>query len=649
MLLPANRLAQFGSFHLDLDQRVLSKDGNYVPLPPKDIETLLVLVEAGGRIVEKSELLEKVWPGIFVEEGNLTRHIFNLRQALESEDSSTNNYIETIPKRGYRFVAPVAYLNPPISKTPKTSRSSDDEALAQTNSTEFGKPHALLSPEIQATSNRPRLALATAALLALAVAGYFSYMYFKPPPILASHRVMLAVLPVQNLSGNSSQDYVDDGLTEELIAQLGRLNPQQLGVIARTSSMAYKDTRKTIGQIGHELGVDYVLETSLRQFNGHLRFTAQLVRTSDQTHLWAQEYDKQAGDLISIQDEIGRTVADQIRVKLSPPASDHVQPLRTVNTESHEAYLEGRYSMNRRSKDSLTKGIEFFQQAIEKDPSNARAYAGLADSYNLMVFYGYLESSLGIVHAKEAAERAIALDDSLAEGHAALAYVNFMWLWDWAVAEQEFRRAIELNQNYSTAHHWFALYLAAMNRSQEAAEEIKKAEILDPRSPIVKSAAGWIYYFTRQPQLAAEECRSALQLDPKFMIAHSVLGLSYEESGEYDRAIAEFRRSIELSGIQQPTYLGYLGHAYAVSGRRDEAREVLRELDESAKVGHVGLLNKAVIYAGLGDKEEAMKTLREAATQNDASRVWLRVNPQLDNLRSDSRFNALLPQPRRPF
>jgi TolB-like protein/DNA-binding winged helix-turn-helix (wHTH) protein/Flp pilus assembly protein TadD len=646
---PANRLAQFGSFLLDLDQRVLSKDGSYVPLPPKDIETLVILVEARGRIVEKSELLEKVWPGTFVEEGNLTRHVFNLRQALISEDGSTNKFIETVPKRGYRLIAPVEYINTTASETSRVSISPPDAASVQADSPVLIQAEPLLSPAVKAPSPRLRLVLAAAALVAVAAAGYFVYINFVPRPTLASRRVMLAVLPVQNLSGNSSQDYVDDGLTEELIAQLGRLNPQQLGVIARTSSMAYKDTKKTIEQIGRELGVDYVLETSLRQSNGHLRFTAQLVRTSDQTHLWAQEYDKQAGDLISVQDEIGRIVADQIRVKLSPRSSDHVQPLRTVNNESHEAYLEGRYSMNRRSADGLTKGIAFFQEAIEKDPSNARAYAGLADSYNLMVFYGYLESSLGIVHAKEAAERAIAIDDSLAEGHAALAYVNFMWLWDWAVAEQEFRRAIELNQNYSTAHHWFALYLAAMNRPQEAAEEIKKAEILDPRSPIVKSAAGWIYYFARQPQLAGEECRSALQLDPDFMVAHSVLGLSYEDRGEYDQAISEFRRSIALSGIQQPTYLGYLGHAYAVSGKHDEAREVLRELDESAKVGHVGLLNKAVIYAGLGDKEEAIKTLQQAASQNDASRVWLRVNPQLESLRSDSRFTALLPKSRHPF
>ncbi|MGC2527249.1 MAG: tetratricopeptide repeat protein [Candidatus Acidiferrum sp.] len=460
---------------------------------------------------------------------------------------------------------------------------------------------------------------------------------------------MLAVLPVQNLSGNSSEDYVDDGLTEELIAQLGMLNPRQLGVISRTSSMAYKNTEKTIAQIGHELGVDYILESSLLQSNGHLRFTAQLVRTSDQTHLWAQEYDKQAGDLIAIQDEIGRTVADQIRLKLSFPAGEVIQPLHTVRPESREAYLRGRYYMNQRSKDGLSKGVEFFLQAIHNDPSDARAYAGLADSYSLMVFYGYSEASLGIVRAQEAAERAIAIDDSLADGHAALAYVNFMWLWDWAAAEQEFHRAIELDPNNSTVHQWFALYLAAMDRPQEAVEEIKMAELLDPRSPIVKSAAGWIFYFARQPQRAAEECLSALQLDPNLMVAHSVLGLSYEEQGRYHQAITEFRRAIELSGIQQSTYLGYLGHAYAVSGRNHEAERVLRELDESAKIGRVALLNKAVIYAGLGDKEKAIETLQQAANQNDASSVWLRVNPQFDNLRSDPRFTALLPKPDHPF
>jgi tetratricopeptide (TPR) repeat protein len=245
------------------------------------------------------------------------------------------------------------------------------------------------------------------------------------------------------------------------------------------------------------------------------------------------------------------------------------------------------------------------------------------------------------LRAGESAEKAIAIDEKLAEGYAALAYVNFMWRGNWPEAEKEFRRAIELNENYSAAHHWFALYLSAAGRSHEAIKEIKVAETLDPRSPAVKSAAGWVYYFARQPQLSANECLSALQLNPNFMVAHAVLGLSYER-GQYEQAISEFRRSIELAGFQQPTYLGYLGHAYAASGKRDAAGEVLHELDESSKVTHVGQWNKAVIYAGLGDKKRAFQSLQASSAENDGSNVWLGVNPQMDNLRSDPRFAELI-------
>jgi TolB-like protein/DNA-binding winged helix-turn-helix (wHTH) protein/tetratricopeptide (TPR) repeat protein len=637
------RLAQFGPFHLDLRERLLTRDGKYVPLPPKDLEILTILVEASGRIVEKAELLEMVWPGIFVEEGNLTRHIFNLRQVFADGNREKNQFIETVPKRGYRFVAPITYQDT-LSRKPGEigeiihSVAERDQAGIE----EGARRSTRQDPGYAGIFPLSRYAWLAAGLIALLSTGYYFYARSRAHPVLASHHAMLAVLPVQNLSGNSAFDYEADGLTEELIAQLGRLDPKDLGVIARTSSMAYKDTKKTVGQIGEELGVDYVLETSLRQSDGHLRFTAQLVRTGDQTHLWAQQFDKQSGDLIDIQEELGSSVASQIRGILIPESIEAVQPLRPATGESHAAYVQGRTALSLRSKDGLTTAVQYFRQAIEKDPTNALAYAGMADAYNLMVFYGFTDGSSGITGARESAEKAIMLDERLAEGHAALAYVNFMWRGNWPEAEKEFRRAIELNENYSAAHHWFALYLSAVGRPDEAIEEIKTAETLDPRSPAVKSAAGWVYYFARQPRLSANECLSALQLNPNFMVAHAVLGLSYEERGQYEQAITEFRRSIELAGFQQPTYLGYLGHAYAASGRRDAAKEVVHELDESSKVTHVGQWNKAVIYAGMKDKDRAFEALLASSAENDGSNVWLGVNPELDNLRSDPRFAELL-------
>ena len=480
----SRRLAQFGSFHLDLRQRVLTKDGKYIPLPPKDSEILTILVEAGGRIVEKAELLEMVWPGIFIEEGNLARHIFNLRQALANGNGEKNQYIETVPKRGYRFVAPIiAYQdsrNTVLTEAvPPQPLAESDQNARKERATASSTPQGLFGH--LRTSRPARYAWMAASVLALLSAGYYFYARPKPRPVLAAHHVMLAVLPVQNLSGNAALDFEADGLTEELIAQLGRLDPKDLGVIARTSSMAYKDTKKTVGQIGQELGVDYVLETSLRQSNGHLRFTAQLVRTSDQTNLWAEQYDKQSGDLIDIQDDLGSAVAGQVRGSLTPQTIDVVERLHPATAESHAAYAQSRTAMSLRSKDGFMRAIQYFNQAIEKDPTNALAYAGRADSYNLMVFYGFTDASSGITHARESAEKAIALDENLAEGHAALAYVNFMWRGNWPEAEKEFRRAIELNENYSAAHHWFALYLAAAGHRTK---RLKKSRLLRLSTPV---------------------------------------------------------------------------------------------------------------------------------------------------------------------
>jgi TolB-like protein/DNA-binding winged helix-turn-helix (wHTH) protein/tetratricopeptide (TPR) repeat protein len=635
-------LAKFGDFELDLEQRVLLKRGKPVPLPPKDIETLVILVEGRGQIVEKKELMEKIWPGTFVEEGNLTRHVFNLRQVL-ADGKSDRHYIETVPKRGYRFVFPVIHDAEGIQGTTTNLLGAEKPSFLQPEDHPFTSEQAV--QEAHWPWSRYRSALALASLLLLGGVAYLTLTHLKPRSTLASHRVMLAVLPVQNLSGDSKLEYVTDGLTEELIAQLGKLNPQQLSVIARTSSMAYKNTNKTITQIAGDLGVDYVLETSLRQSTDRLRFTAQLIRTKDQAHIWAQEYDKNQGDLIAIQDEIGRTVAAQVRVRLSPSAEGRAARWHPVTAESYDLYLRGRHFQNARSKDGLEQSLNYFQQAIDKDSQNAQAFAGMADSYNLLVFYGYMDGSTGIVRAKDAAEQAVATDETLAEGHAALAYVDFMWLWDWNTAELEFHRSIDLDQNYVPAHQWYALYLAARERPQEAIEQIQVAEILDPRSMIVKTAAGWIYYFSRQPELARAKCLSALALDPNFMVAHAVEGLSYEESGQYDSAIAEFKKALDLSAIRQQTYLGYLGHAYAVSGRQAQAKSILGELDQLGSSGvRVDQINKAVIYAGLNEKAEALQAVKQAKAQNDGGVILLRVNPQFDNLRSEPGFEALLPK-----
>lgn len=631
-LMNTKGLAEFGDFQLDLEQRVLLNQGEPIPLPPKDIETLLVLVESQGRIVEKRELMEKVWPATFVEESNLTRHIFNLRQAL-ANGKDRLEYIETVPKRGYRFICPVSFRDAQSCTRPEITAVADRPAgLSQ-------------PPAFRAMPWRRRavqvFGITITLFLALATAGY-RYRGRADFNAKQRPRVMLAVLPVQNLTGDPKLEYVNDGLTEELIAQLGELSPRNLGVIARTSSMAYKNTNKTIGQIARELGVDYVLETSLRESSNDLRFTAQLIDTRDQTHIWAREYDQKSGDWIAVQDEIGRSVAAQISVQLSPNAEKRAAQKVPIRADSYESYLQGLFNLNRRSKDGLDKAVDNFATAIQQDPKNARAYAGLSNAYSLMAFYGFQQGPVPIIQAQEAARKAIETDGDSGRGHAALAYVDFMWLWRWNDADREFRRAIELNHNSLLAHHWYALYLSALNRPQEAIEQIQIAETLDPRSPIVKSAAAWIYYFARKPKNAEAKSLEALELNPDFMVGHATLGLAYEEQGRFDLATSEFKEAIKLSGIQQPTYLGYLGHAYGASGHRAEAEKVLKEFDELTKKGYLGITNVAIVYAGIGDKDRAFSALQDATGQQDASRVWINVNPQLDNLRSDPRFQNLI-------
>jgi TolB-like protein/Tfp pilus assembly protein PilF len=474
---------------------------------------------------------------------------------------------------------------------------------------------------------------------------YAGLRHFRSRAAAAHQRVTLAILPVQNLTGDSGREYVSDGLTEEMIAQLGSLSPQELGVIARTSSMVYKKSNRTAAQIGQELAVDYILEGSLRGSGERMRFTAQLIRARDQVHVWAREYELSMANVEGFQDKVATAIARQIHLQLSPIAGEQLKPSRPVVPEAYDAYLKGRFYWNTRTREGLWKSVEQFKRAIEKDPASARAYAGLADSYNMLMFYGYYRGTTGVLHAKAAAEQAIEHDESIAEAHAALAYTNFMWLWDWAGAEREFRRAIELNPSYVPAHHWYALYLAALNRQGEALEQIKFAKSLDPLSPIVNTAVGYIYYFGRRFDNAIDISRAVLADNPDFVVAHAVLGLGYEGKGAYNKAIAEFQRATELTGDSTSVYLGWLGHAYALSGRKREAEEILSELDELAKQGFPRLSHKAVIYAGLGENERAMESLRRARDQDDAALVWLRVDPRYDPLRADPRYEELVPLP----
>jgi TolB-like protein/DNA-binding winged helix-turn-helix (wHTH) protein len=612
----------FGEFRLDADQRALFRKDELVSLTPKALETLLFLVERHGRIVDKKELIEAVWPDTFVEEVSIARNVSVLRKIL-SENEEGQSYIETIPKRGYRFVAPV-------------------RAGAETQQEESGFVSSLTAEAVTKPAKRgwTRKAAILLGLIGLIV-GVWYWRRGATQNAMSPPRVMLAVMPVQNLSGDAGRDYVTDGLTEELIARVGAMNPNRLGIIARTSSMAYKGTPKTANQIGHELGVDYLLETSMRPNGERLRFTAQLIRVGDQTQVWAQDFDETPNDVVNMEDRVALSVMNHIRLELPPASQERLSNAHPVDPVAHDFYLKGRYAQTTRTKDGLQKSLEYFQEAIRRDPQNAQAYAGIADSLNLETFYGYSPGSATILNAQTAAQKAIQLDNSLAEGHAAMAYLNFMWLWDWATAEREFQQAIQLNRNYAPAHHWYALYLAVMSRKPEAVSEIKLAQRLDPVSPIVNTAVGFVSFFNRDYDDAIKDCKAVLEHEPNFPVAHNVLGRAYDAKGMHDQAIAELERLAQLS--ESSGNLAYLGHAYAASGRQADAKRILDKLFEKARQGiFVGLSGPALIYAGLGDKENAILYLQRAADQNDANLIWLRVEPAYDGLRSDTRFQNVL-------
>jgi len=484
---------------------------------------------------------------------------------------------------------------------------------------------------------------ASAALLAVAlIAGIFFWTHSHRTRPAANGKIRLAVLPFENLTGDSKQEYVSDGFAEEMISQLGRLNHDQLEVIARTSVMGYKHTPKPVRKIAHELNVNYVLEGSVRNSPDGYRITTQLIRAGDEVQVWSQEYDRPIGDLMKLEGELAENVADEIQVQLLPRRLADVRVARSVSQDAYVYYLQGRFSFNLRSGEGLFSAANAFDQAIHQDPAFAAAYAGLADSYNMLMFYGYATERDTLPKARNAAAKAIALDGALAEGHASLGYIHFIWDWDWPEAEREFQRAIALNRNYASAHHWYALYLAAMGRRDESLSQIQLAHELDPLSPIVSSASAYITYFAGQYSQAAARCEAVLLQDPKFMVAHNVLGQAREAQADYPSAIAEFQKAIQLSGTRPGTYLDNLGHAYGISGQQEKAEAILNELQTGAKSGKTEEISTVATLIALGRHDRALDAMERSFKKGSVGLIWLKVDPRFNPLRPNPRFQALL-------
>jgi TolB-like protein/DNA-binding winged helix-turn-helix (wHTH) protein/Flp pilus assembly protein TadD len=624
--MPSANSYTFGEFRLDSRSRVLFRSGELVALYPKAIDVLMFLVEKHGNVATKEELLERVWTGTFVEESTLTRSVSVLRKAL-GDTPEGHSYILTVPKRGYRFVAAVS------------EETADEGSISPSLAKpipEHSRPSAPSAPVRKWQS-----ALIVGGVLSVLLAGG-SWLYrsrFRPRQVPPA-RIMVVVLPVQNLTGNADREYISDGLTEEIIAQLGRINPERLGVIARTSAMTYKHSPKTVSQIGADLHVEYVIESSLRQSGDRLRITAQLIRVNDQTHLWSQDYDRALRDLVTLQDDLANAIATRIRLELAAASHQPLPSAHSTNPDAYLAYLEGRFYWNQRSVPALERAIVHLRQATQLDTNYALAYSGLADAYCSLGVIGDVAAGEVFPKARIAAERALALDSSLAEAHTSLAYVKFSYDWDWNGAEVEFKRAIALNPNYATAHQWYGQFLRLMGREKEAIAEGEKSQNLDPLSLIINVEAGLPYFYLHRDDEALQHFRKALEMEPNFALAHHDIGWVLESEGKYPQAIEEFERAVQISDVA--ALWSSLGHAYGMAGRKQDAIRVLHRLEELSKKHYVAPTYESTVYLGLGEYDRAMDLLEKSYDERCWGMLWFRIGHNLAPLRGTPRFEKLL-------
>ncbi len=624
----------FGPFRLHSSEDLLERNGNLIRLTPKAAATLLLLVKRSGHIVTKEEFLQEVWLDTFVEEGILYQNIATLRRVLgESPDSGA--YIETIPKRGYRFRATVKIvesdslpenlpiLNPgvelPFVASDSTAAQSPTKKLGWVN---WGLIFLLL------------IALAAGSF-------YFWHTYRSGKQFVGTPVATLAVLPVQNLTGHPEDDYLCVGVSDELITQLRQVSASHLLVIAYSSVWTLKVQAQSNEKVQEILGADYLLESKLVWIVDEVTVQSQLIRARDKKVLWSGVYLPDIVGLLNTRQQVSAALSSDMRVKFEAPASLRAGAM-TTNQDAYRSYLKGRYYWNARTRKDLEQAVLQFNAALASDPTYARAYAGLADCYNLMVYYGWIPGPEGIPRANAASHKALELDDQLAEAHAALGYSDFFWNHDWQDAGLEFQKAIQLDPAYIPAHQWFALYLVANNRSQGAIEHIQIALRLDPLSNGVRAGAGYVYYFSRQYGNAIEQCDLILSADPDFMIAHAVRGLALEQKGSPEDAVKEFERAVQLQGGVSPIYFGYLAHAEISAGRNEEGRRILDRLERVARHDYAGPVNLAAIYVALGQNSEAVRWLRSAIDNGDGAIVWLRVDPRFDALRNDSQFQQML-------
>ena len=628
------RAVRFGIFEVDFAAGELRKHGIRIKLRGEQpFQVLSILLEHAGEVVTREELRGQLWAAdTFVDfEHSLATAISKIRDAL-GDSADSPRYVETLPRRGYRFIADVAVVDQAALDTRETVVGGVPGTKGHNRADLVREPAA--SKRWAWSLARTISGFAVALVLLILAAQIFRLSSRRPANIRS-----LAVLPLESLSGDASQDYFADGMTDELITDLGQISV--LRVISRTSVMSYKRTRKPLPQIARELNVDAVVEGTVLRSGEQVRITAQLIQASADKHLWADSYEGDVRDTLALQKKVARDIAEQIRINLTSQEQAALTSVKVVNPEAYEDYLKGRYFWNKRTADGLKKAIDYFDQAIEKDPNYAQAYSGLADSYALLGDwqYGVLAPKEAFPRAKAAATKALELDNTLGEAHTSLAFSLDLFDWDWHSADREFRRAIELNPGYATAHHWYAWHLSEMGRNSDAIAEMRKAENLDPLSLIISADVAEILLVAHSYDEAIQQSRKTTDMDPNFAVAHYELGQAFVQKHMYNEAITELRKAIELSG-GSTTCTSNLAYAYAVAGRRNEALKIMKDLTNRSNHVFSNAPEIALIYVGLDEKDQAMTWLEKAYAEHFNPSVLLR--PAFDPLRSDPRFQNLV-------
>ena len=625
---------EFGRFRINTGDRVLLRDQEIVPLTPKVFDILLALVESSGQVISKDGLMKKVWPDSFVEEGNLTQNISLLRKAL-GEGQNGHQYIETVARRGYRFVAPVRESRDSgFDSRDKASAAVAVIEPAAVVTSETGTASVSRDGAVQNVigSLKRHRALALVSLLALVAAAagiVYSTRGGKAVDPTSSIIESIAVLPFINEASDADAEYFSDEITESLVNNLSQL--PKLRVVPRSVVLNYKGHETDPRKIARELNVRAVLTGRVHRRGDTLSIQVDLIDATNVAQMWGKHYDRRVSDILLVQEDISRDIFENLRLKLSVEEQKQL--------EAFSLYLKGRNSWNKRTEDGLLQGIDYFQKAIEVDQSYAPAYAGLADCYNMLVVYGISQPKDAFPKAKEAATKALSIDGTLAEARTSLAFIKHRWDWGREEAEKEFQLAIKYKPTYAPAHQWYSSYLVAMGRFDEAINEAKRAQELEPLSFIGNSHLGWILYLAGRYDEAIAHCKRLLDVDPNFFPARRYLGLVYEQKGMYREAIDQFQQGVKLSG--NPLMLSLLGHAYAASGKKSEAKRILADLDKE-KQRYVSPYTIATIYAGLGDKDQAFKWLEKAFDERDIWLMNMRVDPVLNPIRSDQRFTNLL-------